>query len=318
MDLNCVRAFVKVVETSSFRGAARALGVPKTTVSRRVRELEEQLGIRLLQRTTRRMALTDAGQALFGRCAPALVSIDEAGRSVAELREVPRGLLRVSMPTTFGQLFIVELASEFLVRYPEVRLAIELSDRHVDLVSEGYDVAIRGGELPDSSLRRRELGTTRMQCLASPEYLKVHPAPQTPRELTQHACVLYGSMDPGTGTGWTFETPSGPLKVQVRGRLAANSYFTVRDSALRGLGIARMFSFLAAEAVREGQLVPVLEAYGGAPMRLAAVYPSSQHLSAKLKALLDFLVERLTPPPWEPEARRPTRATPRRARPASE
>ncbi|HEU4404414.1 MAG TPA: LysR family transcriptional regulator [Polyangiaceae bacterium] len=299
LDLNNLRAFVDVVERGGVRDAARASGVPKSTLSRRLATLETQLGTRLINRTTRRLRLTEGGRLLFERCAPALAAVGEAAAAVDELQREPRGLLRVSAPPTFGQLFLGELAAEFLERYADVRLAIDLSDRHVDVVAEGYDVALRSGAaLADSSLVRRDLGATGVRCLASPRYLEARGEPRTPRDLERHECLLYGSADPSGGQTWAFEAGGRVRHVRVRGRFAANSLPALVDAAARGLGVVRTLAFLARHEIAQGRLVAVLEAFPCAPNRLTALYPAAKRPSAKLRALLEFLAQRLSTPPW--------------------
>lgn len=299
LPLESLRVFVAVIDHGGFQRAAAALGRPKSTVSRAVQQLEAEAGLRLLQRTTRRMALTAAGRALYEQAAPALRALREAHGALASLRQEPGGLLRVTAPPTFGALFLPELAAEFLRRHRDVRLAVDLSEPHRDLIAEGFDVALRAGELPDSSLVRRELGATRLGCFASPGYLAQHGTPVEPRDLAAHECVLHGSGDGGAGMTWLFRGPRGrSLPVEVRGRLCVDNYLAVRDAAVAGLGVAQVFSFLAAAQVAAGRLVPLLVAYEPPPMRLAAVYPSARHVGATLRAFLDFLEERVAAAPW--------------------
>lgn len=297
MDLNAVHLFVMVVETGSFRGAARKLGVPKSTVSRKLSELESRLGLRLLHRTTRKVALTEAGQTYYQQCAPAVGALTEAERALAQTQAVPRGLLRISTPPTFGHLFLADILLDFMRAYPEVQAQVDLSDRHVDLLTEGFDVAIRGGSLPDSSLVQRPLGVTRVKYCASPDYLAARGVPETPHDLAGHDCILYNSQT--NSAQWDFQERRGLMRMTVRGRFAANSFALIRDAALVGMGIARLPSFLTWKDEREGRLRSVLDAYSPAPMRLQAVYPTARHLSMKVRVFLDFLVERLNPPPWE-------------------
>ncbi len=300
MDLNAIQVFVKVIETGSFRGAARALGVPKSTVSRRLAGLEAHLGLRLLHRTTRKVALTEAGQGYYQQCALAIAALTEAGHALARTQQVPRGLLRISTPPTFGHLFLGDILLDFMREYPEVQAQVDLSDRHVDLISEGFDVAIRGGSLPDSSLVQRPLGESQVRCYASPGYLAARGTPETPHSLAGHECILYGTSE-GAGQ-WTFQEQDEAVKVTVRGRFRANSFSLLRDAALADMGIARLPAFLTTRDEREGRLCAVLDGYRPPPMRLQAVYPTARHLSLKVRVFLDFLVERLTPPPWERSA----------------
>lgn len=306
-NLDSIHLFVKVSETGSFSRAARALGVPKSTVSRRITELESQLGLRLLHRTTRKVALTEAGHTYFQQCAPAISTLTEAGRVLAQTQVAPRGLLRISTMTTFGQLFLADILLDFMRAYPEIHAQVDLSERHVDLISEGFDLAIRGGRLPDSTLVQRPLGDTTVKFYASPDYLAARGTPQTPQALTEHDCILYSTQE--GPTQWEFRDRHGTRRVPVRGRFAANSFSLMKDAAIAGMGIARLPSFLTAQAMREGRLLTVLDASPQPPMKLQAVYPTARHLSMKVRVFLDFLTERLTPPPWDDEG------PPRRARP---
>lgn len=298
MDLNALRDFITVVKAGGFREASRALAIPKSSLSRRLAALEEHLGVRLLERTTRTVSLTEAGRALFERCSAAMMTLEEAEQAVADFHDTPRGVLRIAAPPTFGQVFLGPIVAAYLSRYPEVRVVVALSDRHVDLFADGFDVAIRAGDLPDSSLVRRELGEGQFRCVASPSYLSQHGTPRTPQELVHHECLVYGTADPAAGVTWVFSSDGAPLPVLVRGRMAVNSFLALQEAALCGLGIARMMSFLFTEAVADGRLVPVLEGYRSPPMRLAAVYPSARHPPAKLNVFFDLLAEHLKPPPW--------------------
>ncbi len=296
VDANAILAFVRVVEAGSFRGAALELGLPKSSVSRKVAELEERLGARLLERTTRRVRLTDVGAAYFRQVAPAVGSLRQAEQMVAELQSEPRGLLRISVPVVFGQLFFGELLGEFLRRYPGVQMAVDLSDRQVDLLKEGYDLVVRAGPLPDSTLRVRRLGASRVSLFASPSYLAARGVPTRPQELAEHDCLVMGQT--GNPVTWTFAGPRKPLHVEVRVRAAVNSFFVLRDLAVAGLGIVRLPAFLAERAVREGSLRSVLDGFQTPVAPLQLVYPSGRNLAPKLRALLDFLGERLAEPPW--------------------
>lgn len=297
MDLNEVLVFTKVVDAGSFRGAARELGLPKSTVSRRVAALEERLGVRLLQRTTRKLGLTEVGAAFYRQCAAGVSMLAEAEREVTEMDATPRGLLRVSIPLYFGDLFLSGPVVEFLQRHPEVEVSVFASDRLVDLVEEGFDMAIRIGKLPDSSMMSRSLGNSAERLFASPAYIAEHGAPETPAELERHECIVFGSSV-GTAT-WTFPGTRRPKHVTPRGRYTANSFPMAIDAAVAGLGIVRAPTFLAVSAVREGKLRPVLEDFPLQETPLSIIYPSSRNLSPKVRAFIDFLVARLDPPPWD-------------------
>jgi DNA-binding transcriptional LysR family regulator len=297
MDLNEILVFTKVVDAGSFRGAARELGLPKSTVSRRVAALEERLGVRLLQRTTRKLGLTEVGAAFYRQCAAGVSVLLEAERDVTEMDATPRGLLRISIPLYFGDLFLSEYVVEFLEMYPEVEISIFASDRLVDLVEEGFDMAIRVGKLPDSSMKARSFGNSVERLFASPAYIAEHGEPATPAELEKHQCIVFGSSV-GAAT-WTFPGTRRPKHVTPRGRYTVNSFPMALDAAVAGLGIVRAPTFLAVTPVRQGKLRPVLEDFPLQATPLSIIYPSSRNLSPKVRALIDFLVDRLDPPPWE-------------------
>lgn len=289
-DLDAAALFVKVIDAGSFRGAARALGVPKSTVSRRIAALEERLGARLLQRTTRRLGLTDAGVAYHRQAAQAISVLDDAERAVSALQEAPRGPLRVTAPVLFGVLFLPDLVAEFLDRYPEVQLSLDLTDRNVDLVEEGYDVAIRAGALADSSFVAHKLGGTPFQLFASPAYLRARGTPTRVEDLAEHDCLVLGTQ---TQAVWPFRGARRAHQVAVRGRLAANNFLLLRDAAIAGLGICRIPGFLAIEAVRRGRLVTVLDGEQQDPTPMSVLYPSARHVSPKVRAFVGFLRARL-------------------------
>lgn len=285
--------FVQVVESKTFRAAARALGMPKSTVSFRVAALEEQLGERLLERTTRRLRLTDAGVLYHQRALSALETLQEAERALSDRKASPSGRLCVTTTIEGGQFVLAPIFAEYARRYPAVELEIILTDRRVDLLEEGVDVAIRGGPLPDSSfVARRLLSKTTLGCYASPAYLKEHGTPRRPQELARHACLVMTSQsDPLV---WKFEVNGKPTKVRVSPRAKANSFVMLTEFAKAGLGIARLPDSVAKSALAAGAIEAVLTAFlpksaGG----LHAVYPSARHLSPKVRALLELFDERL-------------------------
>lgn len=291
LDLNGVRLFVQVVESGTFREAARVLGIPKSTVSLRVSQLEDRLGERLLERTTRRLRLSEAGAAYYRSAGAALEVLREAGRALNARKTAPSGRLCVTTTIEGGQFTFAPIFAEYLRRYPEVELEVLLADRQVDLIDEGIDVAIRWGSLPDSNFvahRLRIPGSLRYY--ASPSYLKRHGAPRSPRELSRHAClVMTGKADPLV---WPFKDGSRSLSLRVVPRAIANSFVVVGEFAKAGLGIARMPSSLAEPAVASGALREVLAAFVPQDVGpLHAIYPSARHLSAKVRALLDLLDE---------------------------
>ncbi len=293
LDLNAVSAFVAVVEHRSFRAAARALSVPKSTVSRRVALLEEQLGLQLLQRTTRTVTLTDVGETFHQRCTLALSTIADAAREVRQSEASPRGVLRLSAPVSFAENFLGDLLTEYLTAHPDVRVTLDLTDRFVDLVGEGYDAALRAGPLADSSLKARLLGTNPVVLVASPSYLKAHGTLQAPSDLLEHDCLVYASSE--RGARWPFLLKRQVTQVPIRARVAVNSFPLGLDFAIAGLGIARLPLSFAALPLAEGSVVRVLESFEVPPSPLHVVFPPGPHLAPRVRAFVDLVSERLDP-----------------------
>jgi DNA-binding transcriptional LysR family regulator len=289
-DLQAVRLFVLVVESKTFRAAGAALGVPKSTVSLRVAQLEDQLGERLLERTTRRLRLTEAGESYHRSAVAALEALRDAERTLSERKSRPSGRLRVTTTIEGGQFVFAPVFAEYLRRYPDVELDVFLADRHVDLIEEGMDLAIRGGELPDSGfVAHRVKAHASLRCYASPGYLRKRGAPRHPRELERHDClVMSGQREP---SAWKFNVEGRASVVDVHPRAFANSFVVLGEFATAGLGIVRMPSTVARRWVEAGTLREVLTAFAPATSVMNAVYPSGRHLSAKVRALLDLLDE---------------------------
>jgi DNA-binding transcriptional LysR family regulator len=279
--------FTAVVDAGSFVGAAEALGLSRAAVSRLVGELESRLGVRLLHRTTRRLSLTDEGRIFHLRCKAVLAELDEAEAEVSARSGAARGLLKLNVPVTFGLLHLAPLWSEFMARHPGVVLDITLSDRVVDLVEEGYDMAVRIGRLASSSLIGRQLSSTRMVLCASPGYLAAHGAPRHPRDLADHAVISYSLFS--MGEQWEFEGPDGPVSVKVEPRMRTNSGDTCRQAALHDSGIVLQPSFLVGEDVEAGRLVELMPEYRSIELGIYAVYASRQHVSPKVRLLIDHL-----------------------------
>ena len=290
-------SFVAVVEAGSFVGAADATGLSKAAVSRHVAELEQRLGARLLHRTTRRLSLTDDGQLFFARAKEMLAAIDEAESEIRSRSGEPSGLLRINAPLTFGVMHLAPLWGRFAQLYPKVSLDIELSDRVVDLVEEGYDLAVRITNLPSSQLVSRQLASTRMVACASPEYLALHGTPAHPDELAQHEVISYSYW--AARNEWTFTAPDDSLvTVRTHARIHANNGDTCRAAALDHQGIILQPDFLVADDLRRGDLVELLPAYRAMTLGIHAVYPSRKHLPIKTRRLVDFLVEAFALPGW--------------------
>jgi len=306
VDLNDLAVFTKVVQEQSFTRAGTALGLPKSAVSRRVSRLEDRLGVRLLQRTTRRLSLTDAGQAYFERCARIIADVEDAGRVVTDMHATPRGRLRVTAPVELGVDYLSPIAGEFLTRYPDVQLDLDLTSRFVDLVAEGYDVAIRAGAaLAESTLVARRIMRAPWQLVASPAYLDQYGTPSNPAQLSDHDCVIFGPS--GVNAVWKLEHQRGTksLSVPVSGRLAATNFGVVKRAALAGLGVAQMPALLCADEVDAGELTVVLPSWSAPESSLYVVYPSRRHLSAKVRVFVDFLSESFGELPHSKRAAQP-------------
>jgi DNA-binding transcriptional LysR family regulator len=296
VDLNDVVVFAKVVQTGSFTRAGRELELPKSTVSRKVSELEARLGARLLQRTTRSLSLTDAGRAYYDHASRIVGELDAGTAAVQELEVAPRGRLRVTAPLNVG--LFGPVLSSFVKRYPAVEVEIVCSDRMVDLVEEKFDIAIRASRLRDSTLVARPLGLLRSFIVASPAYVAKNGEPRKPKDLTEHACLLFGA---GADRGHFRLTRKGKEEaVAVSGRIVANDFDLLHDAAKDGLGIAMLpFPRVAAD-LEAGRLVRVLLEWSAPAFPIHAVYPSTRHLSPKVRAFVDHLVTTQEPHPWEP------------------
>lgn len=296
-DLNEMAIFAHVVEAGSFTGAAKRLGFPKSTISRKITQLEERLGVRLIQRTTRSLNLTDTGSAYYNQCSRILEEIKEANLAVTQMQSIPTGNLRVSAPVLFGSTVLATLVAEFINLYPQVDVDLVLSDQQLDLIQDGIDISFRVGQLEDSSLIGRHLGDVRAMLCASPEYLKKNPAPSHPDQLAEHTLM--------TAPQWQQWQLNGPNNQQVnvpanKTRITANDFATLYTLALSGAGIAPLPMMIAAAAVRSGRLVQVLPEWPFDSAPIHALYPSNRHLSAKVRSFVDFIIEHVRPnPPWE-------------------
>lgn len=287
LDHNAAAVFIAVVEHRSFRGAATALGVPRSTVSLKVAQLEDALGIRLLERTTRTLRLTDAGAAYHRQARPALDALREAAAAVVDLRVRPAGVLRLTTATNFGQRVLPPVLDAYLAQYPDVEVEIALGERHVDLVEEGFDLAIRAGALPDSSLIARPLPTTTYRIYASPSYLAAHGEPRAPAQLRDHDClIMTGHRRPHH---WELRSGRRALTVEVSGRLRVNSIDILAELAIAGRGIVRLPDDLGDRFVATGALRRILDRFAPPAMPWHAVYPSARNLSPKVRAFIDLL-----------------------------
>lgn len=290
-------SFVAVVEAGSFVAAADALGLSKAAVSRQVAELEQRLGTRLLNRTTRRQSLTDDGQLFYARAREVLAAIEEAESELTSRSGEPAGRLRINAPLTFGVRHLAPLWGRFAEAHPKVALEIDLSDRMVDLVEEGYDLAVRITNLPSSQLVSRQLATSRMVLCASPGYLARHGTPTHPRELAAHRVISYSYWS--TRDEWHFTGPEGAVQVRTTPRLHANNGDTCRALALDHQGIILQPDFLVGEDLRAGSLVELMPAYASLTVGIHAVYPSRKHLPLKTRRMVDFLAAAFATPSWQ-------------------
>lgn len=279
--------FATVVASGSLSAAGRELGLSPAMVSRRLAALEARLGVRLVNRTTRSLHLTDEGASYYESCARVLADIEHANASVSAGRHEPRGTLRVALPAAFGNQYVAPLVPHFAQRYPAVLLALSLSDRSVNLVEEGFDLAIRIAALSDSSLAARKLAPNHRVVCASPEYLRRHGSPRTPADLAQHNCLIASDFT----ASWEFKAPDGASgSVRVSGRYVCDNWEVLRQWALAGLGIALKSTWDVRRHLESGALVSLLPGYSfDSDVAIYAVYPHRRHLPAKTRAFIDFL-----------------------------
>jgi DNA-binding transcriptional LysR family regulator len=281
-----MRVYTRVVETGSFSAVARELGTIQPTISKQLTALEEHLGVRLLNRTTRQLSPTEAGQKYYERCKRILDDIADVEGSLTDLQSRPTGLLRVHAPVAFGQLYMLPLIFRFRRLYPGLAVDLLLSDRYVDLVQEGVDAAIRFGHLASSQLVARQVGGVTRVCVASPGYLRARGTPRAPADLSAHNCITYTYQ---FSNDWDFSGPKGPFAVRVNGDFRANSALTIRAAALESIGIAHMPGIFVRDDIKAGRLVQVLADYGPPPVEVHVVYPSARFLSSKVRTFLDFV-----------------------------
>jgi DNA-binding transcriptional LysR family regulator len=284
-----IQVFVAVVENSGFSAAARTLGISKSAVSKRINQLEAHLGVRLLHRTTRKLSLTEAGERYFEHAAQALTAAGQAEDAVTELQGEPQGNLKISSPMSFGRLHVAPLIPKLLQRYPKLQIDLVMDDRKVDLVAGGFDVAIRAGNLPTSTLIARKLAPLRQVLCASPDYIDRYDRPGTPAELSSHNCLLYSySSD---ANEWTLIGEGGPETVTVSGSYQVNNSEALLEALREGIGIGRLPTFVAGPDLKTGRLVKLFESYSLPDFTIYAVFPERQYLPAKVRAFLDFAIE---------------------------
>jgi DNA-binding transcriptional LysR family regulator len=287
--LAAMRVFAQVVESGSFAKASERLGLSTSATSRQVAELEGHLAARLLNRTTRKVSLTESGRAFYERCVQLLADLEEAEQEAARAAVVPRGTIKLTTSGVFGTRHVAPAIAAFLAEHPGVRFDVSLSERVVDLVDEGFDLAVRIGTPGGQNLVARKLGETRLLPCAAPAYLAAHGAPKIPEDLAKHNCFTYEYVSQ-RGV-WRFRDASGATRaVRVQGNLHSNSGDFVAEAAARGAGIVFEPSFIVGPEVRAGRLVPLLQEFSPEPLPIYAVYPSRKHLSAKVRLFVDHLV----------------------------
>jgi len=291
-----MRTFAAVIEAGSFVGAADTLGMSKPAVSRYIADLEARLGVRLLHRTTRKLSLTDEGELFHERCQELLAGLDEAEAEITSRSSEATGVLKINAPLSFGILHLADLWGEFSARHPRVKLDITLADRVVDLIEEGYDLAIRIAALPSSTLISRQLASTRMVLCAAPAYLQRAGTPTHPSELTQHTVLAYSYLS--TNDVWRFHGPDGEVSVKTHPVLTTNNGDTCRAVALQGHGIILQPSFIVGNDLASGALVEVLPEYRSIELGIYAVYPTRRHVAPKVRVMIDFLREAFHAPRW--------------------
>ena len=296
-SLTDIAVFVRVVNDGSFTAAAERLGLSKSVVSKYVSRLEAHLGARLLNRTTRRLSLTEVGQVFYDRARVGLADIEDAQTEVSRLMGEPRGTLRLNTPMSFGVLHLAPLLPEFLRRYPEITVDMNLDDRKVDVIEEGYDLSVRISDMPDSSLIARPVAPCRHVIVAAPRYLERHGIPRTPEELSSHKIVSYRYQE--SAHNWHFKTADNKaMSVRVSGSLVCNNSLAIRAALIEGAGITRTPTFVVGHDIREGRLIPLLEDYATLELTIFLVYPERRHLSPKVRAFVDFMAERISERPY--------------------
>ena len=288
-DLEGMSLFVKIIEHGSLSATGRALGMPKATVSRRLADLEAHLGQQLLNRSTRSLSLTDAGRDYHERCSPIVAEAEAAELEILSKTRTPSGRVRMAAAAGLGQIVLMPLITDFLRRYSGVSLDLEFADRRVDVIAEGYDVAVRMGELEDSSLIARPLKTYPRILVASPGYLRKAPVLQDPEDLRRHQCIL---TNPDR-QNWTLQTADGDVIVRVPWQIAVQNIFSVRDAALADLGVAMVPEYVITEELAVGRLVRVLKRAKIPPVTANALYPAARNQPIAVRRLIDHLVDAL-------------------------
>ncbi len=287
--IGAIPILVAVIKHKGFSAAAEHLGLTKSAVSKRISQLEDQLGAKLLHRTTRRLSLTEAGEQYYVHALKALTAAQDAVDCVAQLQGEPQGKLRIHAPMSFGQLHVSPLIPEFIARYPKISVDLVLDDKAVDLVAQGVDVAIRSGNLPDSNLIARKIARGNSVVCASPEYLRKHDHPSHPDALKHHNCLLFSYSN--NASLWRFSNDKENCQVEVTGNYQANNSEALRQALLKGFGVARLPTFIAGEDIKVGKLVNLFPAYTMPHKDIYALYIARQYLPKKVRVFLDFAME---------------------------
>lgn len=302
MEINRIgdlSAFVSSVKHGSYTKAAKHLGLSRSAIGKSIVRLEQQMNVRLLNRTTRSLSLTDEGRILFDYCKQILEDLDEIDQVMATRRVHPTGTLKITAPHSLGHQYILPVLHDFLKKWSDLNADISFTDRFVDVIEEGFDIGIRIGEPKDDSrLLTRTIGWQRMQTCASPQYLQLHGCPQTPQDLFQFNTIFFnGSFNRKT---WKFKTDQGPYIYEGPEKMKIDSSDAILASAISGFGIIQLPSYLTKKAVDRGDLVPILEEYAVSDEPIRIIYPSKKHLSPRIRMFIDFLTEQWTDiPPWE-------------------
>ncbi|MGY0219286.1 LysR substrate-binding domain-containing protein [Endozoicomonadaceae bacterium StTr2] len=299
VNFSAIPVFVSVVESGSFSAAASLLGITKSAVSKRISQLEHQLGVRLLNRSTRSLTLTEAGKAYFDYARQAFQLAEEGKEAIQQLRQAPAGRLRVNVPMSFGRLHIAPLIKRFLEQYPDIDLQLTMDDRMVDFVEDRIDIGIRIGNLPDSTLIAQRLSPCRSVLCASPDYIQQHGEPLSPADLKNHNCLYYSYFR--GGAEWTFFHNRSPVRVMPRGNYQVNNSEALQQALLDGLGIAQMPTFIVGPDLMQGKLVSLLTDYPLPEHAIYILYPDRQHLPLKVRAFRDFMIEHFKTdfPTWD-------------------
>ncbi|NMH66516.1 LysR family transcriptional regulator [Shewanella salipaludis] len=299
LDISTIPIFTTVIEQGGFSKAAEKLGISTSAVSKRISRLEAQLGVQLLYRSTRKLSLTEAGERYYEHALQALQAALAAEQAATELQRQPKGVLRISVPMSFGRLHLAPIIPVFLKRYPQISLHMHTNDTWSDVIAEGFDIALRAGELPDSLLIAKKLLPLHSVLCASPEYIAEQGQPETPQSLIKHNCIV--STHHSLKNEWVFMQHDVETKVQVTGNYQVNSSDALRESLLQGLGIGRLPTFIAGNDIARGKLVPILTDYSMPHKILYAVFPERQYLPQKVRVFIDFLTENLggDTPHWD-------------------